>query len=123
MTTYQGTVTASSGWNAPVERKRIEPGPPESYEALFHEVGEPAFLLMLRQPHAATEEIGTPRFHREIGAIYKPEKGGLAELMVSPLAAHFDVLIHLDETTALEPLDRTLGWSSSGPAPPSPTGA
>jgi erythromycin esterase-like protein len=71
MTTYQGTVTVASGWGGPVERKRIEPGPPESYETLFHEVGEPAFLLMLRQPHAAETELCIPRPHRDIGARYE----------------------------------------------------
>jgi len=123
MTTYQGTVAASSGWNAPVERIRIEPGPPESYESLFHNVGEPAFLLMLGESHAAAMEIETPRFHREIGAIYKPAQHGTSELTFSSLAEQFDILIHLDETTALEPLDRSRGWEAPARMRTYPTGA
>src|SRR5215207_3319664 len=38
-TTYAGTVTASSDWDAQPERKRVRPALKDSYEALFHEVG------------------------------------------------------------------------------------
>ena len=48
-TTYSGTVTAASAWDAPAERKRVRPALPESFEALFHEVGEPRFVLDLTQ--------------------------------------------------------------------------
>ncbi|HEX9424741.1 MAG TPA: erythromycin esterase family protein, partial [Pyrinomonadaceae bacterium] len=39
--TYTGTVTAASNWDAPAERKRVRPALRDSYEALFHEVGIP----------------------------------------------------------------------------------
>jgi erythromycin esterase-like protein len=120
MTTYQGTVTAASSWGGPVERKRIEPGLPESYETLFHDVGEPAFLLMLRQPHAAETELYIPRPHRDIGAIYEPGYARATEHHASTLGDQFDVLIHLDETTALEPLDRTTIWEQSAQIETSP---
>jgi erythromycin esterase-like protein len=38
-TTFEGTVTAASAWDAPAERKRVRPALPESYEALFHRLG------------------------------------------------------------------------------------
>src|SRR5205807_6370281 len=41
--TYTGTVTAASDWDAPAERKRVRPALQDSYEALFHEVGIPCF--------------------------------------------------------------------------------
>lgn len=34
-TTYHGTVTAASDWDAVAERKRLRPGLPGSYEAMF----------------------------------------------------------------------------------------
>jgi erythromycin esterase-like protein/predicted phosphoribosyltransferase len=120
MTTYQGTVTAASGWDGPIERKRIEPGPPESYESLFHDVGEPAFLLMLRQPHSAETELTIPRPHRDIGAIYESGFARMSDYHAAPLGDQFDVLIHLDETTALEPLDRTTIWEQGAQANTSP---
>jgi len=46
--TYAGTVTAAADWNAPADRKRVRPGIPGSWEALFHEVGLPNFLLPMR---------------------------------------------------------------------------
>ena len=47
-TTYDGTVTAASNWDAPAERKRVRPALPGSYEALFHDAGPERFLLTLR---------------------------------------------------------------------------
>ena len=35
-TTYAGTVTAASAWDAPAERKRVRPALEQSFEALFH---------------------------------------------------------------------------------------
>lgn len=46
--TYSGMVTAASDWGAPAERKRVRPALSGSYEALFHAVGLPRFLLPLR---------------------------------------------------------------------------
>ena len=46
--TYRGSVTAASEWDAPAERKRVRDALPESYEALFHEAGIERFSLNLR---------------------------------------------------------------------------
>ena len=51
-TTYDGTVTAASNWDAPAERKRVRPALANSYEALFYEVDRPAFFLTLRDKAA-----------------------------------------------------------------------
>jgi erythromycin esterase-like protein len=48
--TYTGTVTAASDWDAPAERKRVRPGLPGSFEALFPGVGTPDFLLRRSPP-------------------------------------------------------------------------
>src|SRR5207244_6265408 len=69
--TYCGTVTAASDWGAPAERKRVRPALPGSYEALFHEIGEPRFLLPLRAAAVAAALAG-PRLERAIGVIYLP---------------------------------------------------
>src|ERR1700730_15960668 len=47
-TTYTGTVTAASNWDAPAERKRVRPALAGSFEDLFHATEIPGFLLMLR---------------------------------------------------------------------------
>lgn len=114
--TYLGSVTAARDWGAPAERKRVRPGHAESFEALFHAVGLPRFWLDLRPGRPASEALGEPRLQRAIGVIYRPETERLSHYFDARLPAQFDALIHLDETRALEPLERTVGWTR-GEAP------
>jgi erythromycin esterase-like protein len=113
-TTYTGTVTAASAWDAPAERKVVRPALPESFEALFHSLGVPRFLLDLSSP-AAADELLQPRLERAIGVIYRPETERQSHYFVARLAAQFDALIHIDETRAVEPLERTAGWALGEP--------
>lgn len=108
-TTHHGTVTAASDWGASPERKRVRPGLRDSYEALFHEVGTPDFLLLLRDPHVA-EELREPRLERAIGVIYRPETERMSHYFHARLPDQFDAVLHFDETRAVEPLERTPHW-------------
>src|SRR3954447_19522701 len=72
-TTFGGTVTAASNWDAPAERKRVRPALPGSHEALFHDVGLPRFLLDLRHDPRVRNGLLRPRLERAIGVIYRPE--------------------------------------------------
>jgi len=119
-TTYSGTVTAASGWDAPAERKRVRPALPESYEALFHEAGESRFLVdLLRGPTAET--LRRPRLERAIGVIYRPETERASHYFSARLAGQFDAVVHIDETRAVEPLERTAGWALGEPPETYPT--
>ncbi len=42
--------------------------------------------------------------------IYRPETERLSHYFEARLADQFDALIHLDETRAVEPLERTSEW-------------
>jgi erythromycin esterase-like protein len=106
-TTHHGTVTAATDWDGPAERKRVRPGLEGSYEALFHEVDCDSFLLPLRDGDA---RLRSPRLERAIGVIYRPETERLSHYFEARLAEQFDVVIHQDETTALQPLERTARW-------------
>jgi erythromycin esterase-like protein len=119
-TTYAGTVTAASAWDAPAERKRVRPALPESYEALFHRVGEPRFLVDLLRGEAA-EALRTPRLERAIGVIYRPETERASHYFSARLAGQFDAVVHIDETRAVEPLERTAGWELGEPPETYPT--
>ncbi len=119
-TTYGGTVTAASGWDAPAERKRVRPALPESYEALFHEVGQPRFLVDLLNGRTA-EILREPRLERAIGVIYRPETERASHYFSARLADQFDAVIHIDETRAVEPLERTAGWEMGEPPETYPT--
>ncbi|HEY7181121.1 MAG TPA: erythromycin esterase family protein [Blastocatellia bacterium] len=108
-TTYSGTVTAASDWGGPAERKRVRPALPESYEALFHEMGPERFLLTLRDSQAA-EGLRTPRLERAIGVVYRPETERVSHYFYARLPDQFDALIHFDRTRAVEPLERASEW-------------
>jgi erythromycin esterase-like protein len=50
------------------------------------------------------------RLQRAIGVIYRPETERRSHYFRARLADQFDAVIHLDETRAVEPLERTAGW-------------
>jgi erythromycin esterase-like protein len=108
-TTYTGTVTAASNWDAPAERKRIRPALDGSYEALFHETEIPRFVLRLDDELVA-DALRGPLLERAIGVIYRPETERASHYFRASLPQQFDVVFHYDQTRALEPLERTAGW-------------
>ncbi|MDP3605311.1 MAG: erythromycin esterase family protein, partial [Polaromonas sp.] len=56
------------------------------------------------------------RLQRAIGVIYRPETERQSHYFHTHLAQQFDALIHIDETHAVEPLDRGPVWHT-GEAP------
>ncbi len=121
-TTYSGTVTAASDWDAVPERKRVRAALPGSFEALFHTVGIPNFLLPLRNDQRLQEALREPQLERAIGVIYRPETERASHYFEARLPQQFDAVIHLDETRAVEPLDHTPGWAQADPPETFPTG-
>lgn len=113
-TTFEGTVTAASDWDAPAERKRVRPALPGSFERLFHELGEERFLVDLRGADAA-QVLAEPRLERAIGVIYRPETERASHYFEASLARQFDAVIHIDRTRAVEPLERSAGWEAGEP--------
>ena len=105
-TTNTGTVTAASDWGGVAERKRVRPALKGSYEELFHAVGLPRFWIDLRARNEATALLREERLERAIGVIYRPETERFSHYFEARLADQFDAVIHLDETRALEPLER-----------------
>ena len=120
-TTNHGMVTAASDWDEPAEQKRVRPALPESYESLFHEVGIPRFLITLREGEVASA-LRAPRLERAIGVIYRPETERVSHYFQARLADQFDAIIHIDETRALEPLERSAEWVVPEPPETYPTG-
>ncbi len=112
LTTYSGSVTASSEWDEPPERKRINCALPESYEALFHEVGINKFFLNLRDDAALKNHLHEARLERAIGVIYLPDTERTSHYFEARLSDQFDAIFHFDETRAVEPLERTATWAT-----------
>lgn len=109
-TTYAGTVTAASDWDAPAERKRVRPALPESWEALFHEAGTPNFLLAWRGNAPLARALRPGRLERAIGVIYRPESERVSHYFKAAIADQFDAVLHYDLTRAVEPLEKTPLW-------------
>lgn len=105
-TTWAGTVTAASDWGGPAERKTVRRALAGSWEDLFHQTERPRFLL---DPAALDGE----RLERAIGVIYRPETERLSHYFKARLAEQFDAVVHFDETTATEPLERTSEWDAA----------
>jgi erythromycin esterase-like protein len=109
-TTYHGTVTAASDWDAPAERKQVRPGHPGSYEALFHETDVPNFLLNLKGNSDLASHLRAERLERAIGVIYRPDTELISHYFHARLSDQFDAVLHYDHTRAVEPLERTTEW-------------
>lgn len=114
-TTFTGTVTAASIWDAPAERKRVRPALKGSYEALFHQTEIPGFLLTLRGNEWLSSVLKPKRLERAIGVIYLPQTERVSHYFGAHLPEQFDAVIHLDDTRAVEPLERTAEWTAGEP--------
>lgn len=114
--THSGTVTAASNWDGPAERKRVRPALAGSYESLFHEVGRSRFMLDLRDGGVVADALRQQRLERAIGVIYLPQSERVSHYFYATMPDQFDVVLHFDETRAVEPLERTAGWEA-GEAP------
>jgi erythromycin esterase-like protein len=121
-TTYSGTVTAASEWDAPAERKHVRPALAGSYERMFHETGIPRFMLALRGDPLLSSALAAPRLERAIGVIYVPQTERQSHYFHASLPQQFDFVIHIDETRAVEPLERTARWETGEPAETFPSG-
>ena len=115
-TTYTGTVTAASDWEGPAERKWVRPALADSVEELLHEVGEKGFMLRFGAASGSADALCSARLERAIGVIYRPETERQSHYFGARVADQFDAVIHIDETRAVEPLERTARWQE-GEAP------
>jgi erythromycin esterase-like protein len=107
-TTYEGTVTASSDWDAHAERKIVRPALDGSVEFLLHAVELPQFVLFLKDQQLGG--FATPLLQRAIGVIYRPRTERQSHYSQAHLTEQFDALIHIDRTTALVPLEPSPHW-------------
>ena len=83
---------------------RVRPGLPGSWEELFHEAELGRFYVTARGLNEHVGE-GAERLQRAIGVVYRPETERRSHYLHARLADEFDVVIHLDATRGLLPLD------------------
>jgi erythromycin esterase-like protein len=113
--TYEGTVTAASAWDAPAERKTVRAGLPGSWERLFHDLAVPDFIIDLHRPGTGGWLLAEQRLQRAIGVIYRPESERASHYFDSRVGEQFDWLLHIDHTRAVEPLEPSAEWSRHEP--------
>jgi erythromycin esterase-like protein len=109
-TTYSGTVTAADDWDEPAERKWVRPALPDSVEELFHSAGGKEFLISMDRAPRTAQTLRSARLERAIGVIYRPDTERQSHYFRARAGEQFDAVIHIDETRAVEPLERTAGW-------------
>jgi erythromycin esterase-like protein len=112
MSTFSGTVTAADRWDGPARRQSVRPGLPGSWEEVFHGAGMSSFVLMLRDNPRITSACYLPRLQRAIGVVYKPHSERASHYFHTSLPRQFDAIIHIDQTSAVQPLE------SAAPAKP-----
>ena len=110
LTTHEGTVTAASQWDQPPERKGVRPSLPGSLERLLHDTGVDRLLLPIRDDRTLA------------GVLYLPRSERLSHYFRARVASQFDFVLHFDRTTAVEPLERSVGWETGEPAETFPSG-
>ncbi|MWJ27880.1 erythromycin esterase family protein [Halomonas sediminis] len=120
--TATGEVTAATDWDGAGEHKSVREPLEDSYERLFHQVKYERFLLDLRKRNAATAALETPRLHRAIGVIYRPETERQSHYFHSTLSQQYDFILHIDKTHALEALTEVPRAADNEPADTYPTG-
>ena len=114
-TTHAGTVTAARDWDEPAEKRTVRPALAGSVERLLHEAGIAEGAFDLRGGL-----LGDELLQRMIGVIYRPETERSSHYVHARAAGQYDILVHLDGTTALDPLER---WSAvEQPADTYPSG-
>jgi len=71
----------------------------------------------LSQVEAAAPVLSEPRLERAIGVIYRPETERQSHYFYARLTDQFDAVLHLDQTRAVEPLERNAAWEAGAGEP------
>lgn len=101
---YRGGVIAASGWGEQMTRMPVPAARPGSLEDLLHgAVGEDALFVVPprgRRPGWLERRLD----HRAIGVVYRPQRERWGNYVPTVVGDRYDVLLHVEETTALRPL-------------------
>lgn len=104
LTTYNGTVAAASQWGAKVEKKTLNPALDGSYEELFHNTDIKSFMLDFNDLPSDLNTFKQNHLERSVGVVYTPESERVSHYFNARMADQFHAVIHIDHTSAVEPL-------------------
>jgi len=100
---YRGSVIAGEEWEAPMERLRVPPARPGSWEDVLHRAGAHDRLLLLDEART-NDDLLQERGHRAIGVVYHPDYEQYGNYVPTVLPLRYDAFLFLNETQALRPL-------------------
>ncbi|KAK4141209.1 erythromycin esterase type II [Dichotomopilus funicola] len=98
---HTGTVAAAHRWDSDMQIMQVQPGLPDSYEALMHATGVPNFALELREGRcdpSLRRELMKKRLERFIGVIYAPHAERQSHYSSTVLPEQLDALLWFDQT-------------------------
>lgn len=102
LSSHSGGVVAAPRWGARPREMAAPPAPPGTHEALLHQVaGDDPLLVVVPQQQGAF--LTGRRGHRAIGVVYDPARDH-RNWVPTVLADRYDALLHIDRTSALQPL-------------------
>lgn len=104
-TTHHGTVECAYDWDEPPMREHVRPSLPESWERVFHDTGIERFMVTSSALRRAIGEATHERLHRAIGVVYRPETERHSHYYDARIAEQYDIIVHVDRTHAVQPLD------------------
>ena len=103
-TTYEGFVIAAHDWEEPPERQVVLPALEGSWEEALHAGELPRYYVTAADlEHVFGERA--EKLERAIGVVYRPDTERSSHYLYARLAEQFDLVIHVDRTRAVEPLD------------------
>ncbi|MEU4651938.1 erythromycin esterase family protein [Nocardia fluminea] len=120
--TYYGSVTAAQEWGGSAIHETVRPALPSSMETLLHDTGAGEFMVRMDTGNAAAQALRQARLQRAIGVVYAPGTERQSHYFHTRAADQFDAIVHIDRTTALEPLEPTGRWSAARAPETYPTG-
>ena len=75
-----------------------------SYEELFHNTDIKTFLLDFNDLPSDLEAFKQNHLERSVGVVYTPESERVSHYFNARMADQFHAVIHIDSTSAVEPL-------------------
>ncbi|HVH40954.1 MAG TPA: erythromycin esterase family protein [Labilithrix sp.] len=107
-TTYEGTVTAAADWGGKHLTIAVRPAMQGSHELLLHSfvqsIGVENVILLPGKSGRLPDVLREERLERAIGVVYRPLTERASHWFHAKMADQFDALIHIDRTSAVEPL-------------------
>lgn len=102
--TYKGSVVAGRKWGDIMRVMHVPKAIENSWEALLHESGNAKDLVLNLELWKKDPSFSHPFLHRAIGVVYHPEYEHMGNYVPSNMPFRYDSFIHIDESTALNPV-------------------